>query len=125
LPRTARAWLEPLIEGVKGKLEEFHLNPILARDHTLANDLYNPIACLRCCSYGVAIFDRAETGQTHNPNVIYELGMMHLLKRPCVLLKHAKLRRMPTDILNLLYEDYSDRKEAVRKLAAWWARTNS
>jgi len=120
-----RARLEPLIDSVKEKLEKLHLNPVLAKDHSLTNDLYNPIACLLCCSYGVAIFDRAETAQMHNPNVVYELGMMQLLKRPCVILKHAKLRRMPTDLLNMLYEDYSSKGEAVRKLGEWWAKSNA
>jgi len=117
-----RARLESLIGSVKKKLEQLHLNPVLARDHQLTNDLYNPVACLLCCSYGVAIFDRAETAQTHNPNVVYELSMMHFLKRPCVILKHARLRTMPTDILTMLYEDYSSQREAVRKLGAWWER---
>jgi hypothetical protein len=117
-----RAKLEPLISSVKAELVRLHLNPILARDYSLTNDLYNPIACLLCCSYGVAIFDRAETAQTHNPNVVYELGMMQLLKRPCVILKHTKLKRMPTDLLSMLYEDYSSQKEAVRKLSEWWTR---
>jgi hypothetical protein len=120
-----RARLEPLIDGVKDKLEKLHLNPVLARDYSLTNDLYNPIACLLCCSYGVAIFDRAETAQMHNPNVVYELGMMQLLKRPCVILKHSKLRKMPTDLLNMLYEDYSSQKEAVQKLSEWWTRSNA
>jgi hypothetical protein len=120
-----RARLEALIEGVKDKLEELHLNPILAKDHALTNDLYNPIACLLCCSYGVAIFDRAESAQMHNPNVVYELGMMQLLRRPCVILKHANLKRMPTDLLSMLYEDYSSKREAVRKLGEWWERSNA
>src|SRR5205085_9690802 len=60
-----RARLEPLIRSVKKKLEELHLNPVLARDYQLTNDLYNPIACLLCCSYGVAIFDRAEVAQMY------------------------------------------------------------
>ena len=117
-----RAQLENLISAVKKKLVQLDLNPVLARDHQLTNDLYNPVACLLCCSYGVAIFDRAETAQMHNPNVVYELSMMHLLKRPSVILKHSKLKKMPTDILSMLYEDYSSQREAVRKLGDWWDR---
>jgi hypothetical protein len=120
-----RAKLEGLVSGVKEQLVRLHLNPVLAKDHSLTNDLYNPVACLLCCSYGVAIFDRAETAQMHNPNVVYELGMMQLLKRPCVILKHTKLKRMPTDLLSMLYEDYSSQKEAVRKLSEWWTRSNA
>jgi hypothetical protein len=120
-----RATLKPLINSVKEQLIKLHLNPVLAKDHNLTNDLYNPIACLLCCSYGVAIFDRAETSQMHNPNVVYELGMMQLLKRRCVILKHAKLKRMPTYLLSMLYEDYSSQKDAVRKLSEWWTRTDT
>jgi hypothetical protein len=120
-----RAKLEPLITAVKEKLVQIKLNPVVAREHQLTNDLYNPIACLLCCNYGVAIFDRAETTQMHNPNVVYELSMMLFLKRPCAILKHAKLKKMPTDILSMLYEDYSTRKEAVRKLGEWWDRNNA
>jgi hypothetical protein len=29
---------------------------------------------------------------------------------------------MATDILSMLYEDYSTRKEVVRELGEWWAR---
>jgi len=120
-----RARLEPLIRAVKRKLEALHLNPVLARDYTLTDDLNNPVACLLCCSYGVAIFDRAETAQMHNPNVVYELGMMQLLKRPCVILKHHRLKKMPTDLLGKLYEDYANQGEAVRKLGLWWNKTNT
>jgi hypothetical protein len=120
-----RRQVEPLVKAVKKKLTALHLNPILAKDHAITNDLYNPVACLLCCSYGVAIFDRAQTAQTHNPNVVYELGMMHLLKRPCVILKHHSLAKMPTDLLSMLYEDYSTKAEAVEKLNDWWQRTSA
>ena len=120
-----RKRLDALIQAVKDELVQLELNPVVARDHALTNDLYNPIACLLCCSYGVAIFDRAETAQMHNPNVVYELGMMQLLKRRCVILKHRSLKKMPTDLLSTLYEEYSSSKEAVAKLAAWWAKNSS
>jgi hypothetical protein len=120
-----RSELATVVHRVETELRKLDLNPILAKDHNLTDDLYNPIACLMCCAYGVAIFGRAEAAQMHNPNVVYELGMMQLLKRPCVILKHTKLRRMPTDLLSRLYEDYSTQKEAARKLTEWWARSNA
>ena len=119
-----RSELGPLIERVKRQLVTLGLNPVLAKDCTLTDDLYNPIACLLCCRFGVAIFGRAEAKQMHNPNVVYELGMMQLLKRRCVILKHAKLKKMPTDLLTRLYEDYSSQNQAVQKLTQWWARAN-
>lgn len=120
-----RRELAPIVARVETELRNLDLFPVLAKDHILTDDLYNPIACLLCCAYGVAIFGQAEAKQIHNPNVVYELGMMQLLKRRCVILKHAKLRRMPTDLLNKLYEDYSSQNEAAQKLTEWWARSNA
>ena len=120
-----RRELGSLIRAVESALIELKLNPVIARDVDITDDLYNPIACLLCCSYGVAIFDRAQVTQKHNPNVVYELGMMQLLKRPCIILKHSGLRRMPTDLLSRLYENYQDTNSAVRGINRWWKRSNA
>jgi hypothetical protein len=117
-----RNQLAPLLKRVKEALNELELDPIVASEHHITDDLYNPIACLLCCNYGVAIFDRAETHQRHNPNVVYELGMMDILKRPCVILKHKQLSKMPSDLLSRLYEGYGSNDEAVKKINKWWAR---
>lgn len=119
-----RAKLAPLVKSLKARLVDLRLNPVVAREHRLTDDLYNPVACLLCCSYGVAVFDRPEISQIHNPNVVYELGMMQLLKRPCVILKHRKLKKMPSDLLSKLYEDYSSRADAVKRVSDWWDRIN-
>jgi hypothetical protein len=115
-----RPHLAKLIQRVKSELLKLGLNGIVARDHRITDDLNNPVACLLCCNYGLAIFDKAEAKQTHNPNVVYELGMMQLLKRRCVILKHRKLKAMPTDLLSRLYEDYETVDEAAEKLRTWW-----
>jgi len=115
-----RSHLNPLITRVKEDLVQLGLNGVVARDHRITDDLNNPIACLLCCNYGVAIFDKAEAKQAHNPNVVYELGMMQLLKRRCLILKHKKLKAMPTDLLTRLYEDYQTVAEASEKLQEWW-----
>jgi len=114
--------LGPLINKIKDTLIKLELNPIVARDKVITNNLDNSVACLLCCSYGVAIFHKPEKGQKHNPNVTYELGMMHLLKKPCVILKHKQLSKMPSDILAHLYEDYGTEKEACTKLKKWWKK---
>lgn len=120
-----RPELATLVRRIEKTLIDLNLNPILARDHGITDDLNNPIACLLCCSYGVAIFDRPESRQQHNPNVVYELGMMTLLKRPCAILKHRRLRRMPTDLLSRLYEDYGSIDEAIKRVNDWWIRANA
>lgn len=108
-----------LIKRVKAALANYGYNGILASDHTVTDDLYNPIACLLCCSRGLAVFDAPESDQTFNPNVAYELGMMHLLGRECRILKHQGLKVLHTDILMKLYLSYSSAQEAEDHVVQW------
>ena len=108
-----------LLSSVKDALKTARLRAIVAREHNLTDDLYNPIACLLCCSQGVCIFDEPEAEQVFNPNVAYELGMMHLLSRRCLILKHVQLRILHSDILMKLYEEYETVDEAVGILREW------
>jgi len=114
--------LGPLISKIKDTLIKLELNPIVARDKVITNNLDNPVACLLCCSYGVAIFHKPEKGQKHNPNVTYELGMMHLLKKPCVILKHKQLSKMPSDILATSVRGLWNRERSLHKLRKWWKK---
>jgi len=95
------------------------LFPVLASEHKLTDDLYNPIACLVCCSLGIAVFSREKPKEKHNPNVAYELGMMHLLNRRCLILKHATLTSLQTDILMKLYDPYTGPASAANVITQW------
>jgi hypothetical protein len=117
-----RPALNGLVSDLSKALIDLELNPIIARDHSLTEDLYNPLACLLCCHFGVAIFDRGDKKQRHNANIVYELATMHLLKRRCVILKHEDLATMPSDFLHKLYEPYRTRKDAVKAIRVWWER---
>lgn len=94
--------------------------PVVAKDHNITDDLYNPIACLLCCRYGVAIFDSVEKHPDFNPNVAYELGMMHLLGRECLILKNSSIKTMPADILQKIYMPFSSHDEAAEKVETWF-----
>ncbi len=107
---------------IQEALRQRGLNPVWAGDLDLIDDLYNPIACLICCKYGVALFDAPEPQQQVNPSVAYELGMMHLLGRKCLILKSDKLTSPPTDVLQKLYEGYEeDNLQTIRHLVREWA----
>lgn len=112
---------ERLVTSIKQHAARYNYNIILARDHRLTDDLYNPIACLLCCTRGLAVFDEPETEQVFNPNVAYELGMMHLLGRDCRVLKHADLQVLHTDILMKLYSPYKDENSAIKHLDEWFS----
>jgi hypothetical protein len=108
-----------LLKEIKSVLSEQGMNGILASEHNLTDDLYNPIACLLSCSKGIAVFDGAEEGQKFNPNVAYELGMLHLLGRGCLILKHQSLKTLHTDILMKLYREYETAEAAGTEVRNW------
>ncbi|HLG28597.1 MAG TPA: hypothetical protein VI387_00180, partial [Candidatus Brocadiales bacterium] len=93
--------------------------PVVAKDHKITDDLYNPIACLLCCRYGVAVFDSVSPMPQFNPNIAYELGMMHFLKRECLILKASSIETMPSDILQKIYEPFSSGDEAAKNVEIW------
>lgn len=108
-----------LLKEIKHVLSVQALNGILASEHNLTDDLYNPIACLLSCSKGIAVFDEAEMAQEFNPNVAYELGMLHLLGRGCLILKHQSLKTLHTDILMKLYREYETAEAAGTEVRNW------
>ncbi len=111
-----------LIQEIKKALKACDLTAVIAADHELTDDLYNPIACLLCCAHGLAVFDRAEDSEKFNPNVAYELGMLHLLGRKCLILKHHTLKALQTDILMKLYCEYRTVKKVGTIVGEWGAR---
>ena len=100
-------------------LNRGNVNAILASEHNLTDDLYNPIACLLSCSKEIAVFDEAEADQEFNPNVAYELGILHILGRDCLILKHESLKTLHTDILMKLYREYQTLEDAQAQLQDW------
>lgn len=102
-----------------------NLHPIVAKDHKITDDLNNPVACLLCCRYGIAVFDSISGNPEFNPNVAYELGVMHFLKRQCLILKESSIKIMPADILHKLYESFSSVNEAGEKVEMWLTEVTS
>lgn len=97
----------------------------------ITKNVYNPIAVLYCCKYGIALFDEAETNQAYNANVVYELAMMQCLGRDCLILRNDSLPPVPFDLIKDLHNHYKS-DIAVRKVIKSWllnivpeaARTN-
>lgn len=112
--------LEQIVTKIKTiDIDGRNLYPIVAKDHKLTDDLNNPVACLLCCRYGIAVFDSALENPEFNPNGAYELAIMHFLKRQCLILKESSIETMPADILHKLYEPFSSVSEAGEKIARW------
>jgi hypothetical protein len=85
----------------------------------ITNDVYNPIAVLYCCKYGIALFDKAEDNQAYNSNVIYELGFMHSLGKDCMILRNVSLPPVPFDLLKNLYTPYTEKPAIRRNIRLW------
>jgi hypothetical protein len=105
-------------------LSDAGLNGVRADDvdWNITKDIYNPIAVLYCCKYGIALLDKPEAHQAYNPNVIYELGMMHCLERECLILRNDSLPPIPFDLIKNLYSPYRG-KLAVRTNVQRWLRS--
>lgn len=95
---------------IRAAVENAGLKLWLASEVRITDELAtNVVACLICCKYGIALFDEPEDQQHINPNVAYELGMMHLLDRDCLLLKSKNVTIL-SDILAKLYVQYDPLK---------------
>lgn len=100
---------------------------ILAKNVRITDELgTNVMATLLCCKYGIALFDEPEKKQEINPNVAFELGIMHFLDRPCLLLKSKKIASLQTDILAKLYTQYDPAKVGdISGLVRQWILSTS
>lgn len=90
-----------------------------ANEWNVTHNLYNPIAALYCCKYGIALFDEPEDSQAYSPNVAYELGIMHLQNKNCLILKHGSLPQVPFDLIKDLYTIYEKDLEVKRIISNW------
>lgn len=102
-------------------LGEYELSGIRADDPNwnITDNVYNPIAVLYCCRYGIALFDEAEEGQAYSPNVAYELAMMHHQNKKCLILKHSSLPSVPFDLVKDLYKIYETERGIKSHITSW------
>ena len=106
---------------IKEVLHSHGYNCVRADDEQwdLTGDVYNPLAVLYCCKYGIALFDEPEEGSNYSPNVAYELGIMHYQHKNCLILKHNKLPSIPFDLIKNLHVPYSDNLEVQDIITTW------
>jgi guanylate kinase len=90
-----------------------------APEWNVTNNVYNPLAALYCCKYGIALFDEAEPDQAYNANVAYELGIMHNQGKQCLILKHDSLPSVPFDLVKDLRKTYSKEIDFQRLFTQW------
>lgn len=106
---------------IKQELGHRGLNCVRAdeAEWNITNDVYNPLAVLYCCKYGIALFDEPEKSAQYNPNVAYELGIMHYQRKDCLIMKHSCLSEVPFDLIKNLYVTYSEKYQFEAILDKW------
>lgn len=106
---------------IKKQLEESGFNCVRAdqREWNITQNVYNPLAVLYCCKYGIALFDEPEEGNMFSPNVAYELSMMHLQGKNCLILRHKSLPEMPFDLIKDVHKTYSKDLELENIVRNW------
>ena len=110
-----------IYDFIKKNLEKHGYNCVRADEDEwdITGNVYNPIAVLYCCKYGIALFDEPEEGNSFSPNVAYELGIMHHQLKNCLILRHLSLPQMPFDLIKDLYCGYSDNLEVEGLIMKW------
>ncbi|NOZ46115.1 MAG: hypothetical protein GXO79_04955 [Chlorobi bacterium] len=110
-----------IYDFIKKNLEKNGYNCVRADedDWDITGNIYNPIAVLYCCKFGIALFDEPEEGNSFSPNVAYELGIMHHQLKNCLILRHSSLPQMPFDLIKDLHYKYSDNLEVEGLIMKW------
>lgn len=96
---------------------EFHL----ASDRAMSDDLWtNVTAHMWASRYGVAFFEDRR-GRGINYNLTIEVGGMLVTGRRCALLKDTSIRRMPTDLVGMIYKpvNLADTDAVTATTHAW------
>ena len=109
---------------IQKALKEKGYNCIRSDDNNwdITHNIYNPLAVLYCCKYGIALFDKAEPKNEFSPNVSYELGVMHYQRKNCLILKHKSLGSLPFDLIKDIYQEYRDTDDAISLIDKWLSR---
>ena len=105
----------------RNDLDDYDFNA----EWNITDNVYNPIAAIYCCKYGIALFDEAEEGSKYSPNVAYELGIMHYQRKDCLILKHHELGDKPFDIIKNLHHEYKEKSDFRKIFKKWVIRISS
>jgi hypothetical protein len=99
---------------------------LIRADHRIYHEdlMENVRVYMHGCSFGIAIFEDAES-KGFNPNVSLEVGYLQALGKPVLPLKSPSLPRLPSDLLSKLYLDYEPmaiQESTILQISDWIAR---
>jgi len=109
-------------KAITDELASHGFNGLRADDKDYTGELWTNVQVyLHGCKFGIAVFEDVEE-RSHNPNIALELGYMLALGRRSLILKEARLPRMPTDVVHRLYKPFDafDIERTVRNQVRSW-----
>jgi hypothetical protein len=106
---------------IRNQLKFHKLNCICIDDSKwqITGDIYNSIAILYCCKYGIAIFDETEKESTFSSIAGYGLGIMHTQGKDCLILKHDMLKDPFLNSAANIYYSTSKEVEFETHISNW------
>ena len=112
-----------ILAAIRESLRKFGLFGIRADDKAYTDDLWlNICAYMWSCRYGIAVLEDIDE-RDFNPNIALEYGYMMGLGRRVLLLKEARMPKVPSDITGKLWKPFSvfDIDSSVRQQVNLWA----
>lgn len=110
------------IEATGDALTGHGLRFLLASQRAMVDDLWGNVAAhMWASNYGIAFFEDRR-GRGMNYNLVIEVGAMLMAGRRCLLLKDSSIKRMPTDLVGLIYKSVDlDDPDTITKAVHEWA----
>lgn len=99
--------------AIKKAIESFGLTPVLAETSAKVEGLLCNV-CKTIQKSGYAVADISE----HNPNILYELGIIHSVGKKCCILCESD-KKMPVDLSGLIIHKYRDIEDIEKSVSKW------
>lgn len=97
---------DKIVKTITEVMGERGFSVIRADQRSYADDLWSNVqTCIYGSKIAIAVFERV-TSESFNPNVSYEVGYIHALKKHACLLKEKTLPTLHTDIAGKLYQEF-------------------
>jgi len=95
-----------ITDTIKRTCADIGITVLRADDREFHSDLYwNIMTYCHGCALGIAVYERIET-ESFNPNISYEVGYLHALRKPVCILKDKTLRALHADLIGKLYRPF-------------------
>lgn len=111
-----------IAETITPAARAYDLNVLRADERSYNEGLWENVkAYMNGCDMGIAVFDQIDD-DVFNPNVSIELGYMAAKDKKLLILKEKRLKKLPTDIVGLLYREFDSYDIGVSvgaALSAW------